>query len=1023
MSVLFSLFGLLGAAAGLFMITAARAAADEDDEFAPPPDEDEGGDDAHGDTGDDGGAVDDGSSHDTGDGGDPNFDDGNGHDDGHDDGHDGGHDGSHGGDTGGDTGGGTDDTGDGQFDDGHDDGHDGGHDDGHGGGFDDGHDGGHDGGDHGGDDGGMGHGGDDGGMDHGGHSEHFVQPPADGASQAEIDAYVQAVRALEDSHAHGDDESMAAEHMAALGLVPRDDATHIAIGSGDWNDPSNWYNGEIPGDDAKVLIPEGIHLTYGEVSDARLFTVRVDGELEFAHDANSQMILDTMVVSPTGTLTIGTAETPVDPDVDVDIIFANNGPIDTDWDPMLLSRGLIAHGKSEIHGAEKDSHEKVVEDPMAGDTSVRFAEVPEGWQVGDTIVIAGTHYGGKWVDHHTGETTAHPPQDEVRTISEIGEDGTIFFDEPLIYDHDTPREDLHTSVANYTRNVSFETENAEFAEVFERAHIMFMHSDDVDVRYAEFHELGRTDKSEDSFDVDFFDRIEFDSNLQGRYALHLHRAGTDDIQDPAMLVGNAVFGSPGWGFVHHDSNAVLDNNASYDTFGAGFVAETGNEIGAWTDNIAIWAEGTEWAIPKNTTELGAEVFDTARGGDGFWFQGRLVDSTDNIAASVNTGFVYFHRDGDGRMIAIDSDTFEHGEAMYFDEVVAADHAAILDFTGNEAFAAREGLHIVKANPNQYHDVHSTLDDFLAWNVKNGAHLEYTQHYILTNFDVIAETSGEYWTPDAGISIGNNTADLTIADPTITGFTVGIDLNKHFVSPDYSEDLHDYRIINPTFVDVGQEYVDYDPSLDTIIQDWNALPNLAPDIDLTGTLYFADTEDGRTVYIEGTKSDSLGETPFPAGIDTLSIQRDQVVSLLEEKGYWTTTDGDSYVLMDLYFTDRATGEVYYETHPLFIDDAVPLGHETAGGGRYAGAVSNGTQDFHTMDGVLYAGSTPLDVASPVTLIEVTPMTSQSQSMDSMDMHSEATEPDLWETLTAGSEEHSEDMHMHHDPDEEMASVFI
>ena len=105
--------------------------------------------------------------------------------------------------------------------------------------------------------------------------------------------------------------------------------------------------------------------------------------------------------------------------------------------------------------------------------------------------------------------------------------------------------------------------------------------------------LVRTDKSERAFDHSDLPNISADSNLKGRYSFHLHRSGTEDVDDPAMVVGNAVFSSPGWGFVHHDSNAILHNNASFDTFGAGFVAESGNEIGAWTDNLAIGAQGVK----------------------------------------------------------------------------------------------------------------------------------------------------------------------------------------------------------------------------------------------------------------------------------------------------------------------------------------------------------------------------------------------------------------------------------------------
>ena len=107
-------------------------------------------------------------------------------------------------------------------------------------------------------------------------------------------------------------------------------------------------------------------------------------------------------------------------------------------------------------------------------------------------------------------------------ISHI-EGDRVFFEEPLVHDHGTPRDDLKTSVANYTRNVSFETENAEDAEVYERGHVAFLHNDDVDVRYAEFHELGRTDKSEPAQDATLFEDIAFDDNVKGRYALHIHR--------------------------------------------------------------------------------------------------------------------------------------------------------------------------------------------------------------------------------------------------------------------------------------------------------------------------------------------------------------------------------------------------------------------------------------------------------------------------------------------------------------------
>jgi len=331
-----------------------------------------------------------------------------------------------------------------------------------------------------------------------GHGDHsgggvtmgFPMAPGAGASQEEISAFIDAVNATDETHVHDHGSPLAGEHMAALDLAPRDEASHVAIGDGDWDDPDIWSNGEVPGDGAKVLIPQGVTVNYGTVSDASLFTVRIDGKLEFETDVDSAMTFDTMLVAPNGHIEIGTTDNPVDANVTIDLIVADNGAIDTDWDPMLLSRGIISHGRADIHGAEKDSHLKVDEDPMAGDTSVSFGAAPLGWQVGDTIVVAGTNYEGHKWSHDLGEVVPHPSEDEVRVITSI-EGDTVFFDDPLAFDHGTPRADLKTSVANYTRNVSVESESGDASDGFARGHVMFMHSDEVDVRYAEFHELGR----------------------------------------------------------------------------------------------------------------------------------------------------------------------------------------------------------------------------------------------------------------------------------------------------------------------------------------------------------------------------------------------------------------------------------------------------------------------------------------------------------------------------------------------------
>ena len=793
------------------------------------------------------------------------------------------------------------------------------------------------------DDHGMDHdtGGSAGQTPHGSHEEHeeapAIAPPGVGASQAEIRNFLQDLAAMPEAHAHADNASLIGEHTAVLDLVERGEATHVAISNGDWTDPSIWAGGEVPGDDAKVLIPDGVTVDYGDVSDARLFTVRVDGTLDFATNTDSQMIFDTFIVAPTGHLIIGTENNPVDPDVNVDLIVANNGRIDTNWDPQLLSRGLVSHGETSIYGAEKDSHDKVSTDPQKGDTSVKFNGVPDGWQVGDTIVIAGTTYEG-WSGNGQNYT---PPEDEVRVISQIDNNGRVHFEDALVHDHSSPRADLKTSVANYTRNVSVETENADSAEIYERGHVMLAHSDDIEVHHAEFSGLGRTDKSIEAKNVSDFNNVKYDTNVQGRYSLHIHRAGVDNLEDPAILEGNAIFGSPGWGVVHHDSNAILTNNATYDTFGAGFVAETGNETGQWVDNIAINAKGVSWGIPKNTSEI-KDTFDTARGGEGFWFQGRLVEATDNVAASVNVGFAYFHRDKADGTLDFDAELFDFPQALAYDDVVRADDVSIRVFDGNETFASNEGLHVVKANTAQGHDVWSHLTDFTAWNVQTGAHLQYTSHYILEDFDLVG-AEGAKW----GIRFGNNLSEITVVEPSIDGFNIGIDLNKDFRAPGVGPDRHDYVIVDPTFRDVNNNYDNFDARLDTITTS-RQLDDVTPELSLDRLEY--SNSNGRTVYITGEKTDSLGTTDFPGGLDEFKINRAGVENILEQEGYWTTSNGETYVLLDIFTTDRTSGELFYETHPVYIED-LPLRNFE----------NNGQQNITTRNGVTRAGNEVLDRA--------------------------------------------------------------
>ncbi|WP_198648287.1 G8 domain-containing protein, partial [Cyanothece sp. BG0011] len=232
-------------------------------------------------------------------------------------------------------------------------------------------------------------------------------------------------------------------HASFLDIVPHSNATHIAINNGDWFDPNTWQDGIIPNDNADVVIAQGVQVFYDQKSEARIHTIRVDGTLAFSENTNTQLIVDYIAVSNTGTLEMGTELNPIK--AQANIIFApvdpNNPEIDTNWDPHQLSRGLVAGdgAKVSIFGEEKTAYVTLADNHLAGSTELTFSEpVPTNWEVGDQIVLTGTQW-----DKNGSHADNSVTQDEVLTIESIN-GNTITFSHndvngnALRFDHTTP---------------------------------------------------------------------------------------------------------------------------------------------------------------------------------------------------------------------------------------------------------------------------------------------------------------------------------------------------------------------------------------------------------------------------------------------------------------------------------------------------------------------------------------------------------------------------------------------------------
>ena len=452
------------------------------------------------------------------------------------------------------------------------------------------------------------------------------------------------------------------EYAYANSRVPVSSATHFTLNSGSWNDPSIWSNGQVPTTGADVVIHQGHTVDYSGLSEERIRTIRVDGLLNFEHNASSKLVVDYLFVSRSGKLLAGTQDSPVDSNHTIEIVFApvdaSNPEIDTSWDPMQISRGLIVAGEISVYGAEKTGYSILDGDHLAGSDRLAFASVPEDWQVGDSLVVAGT-----WYDPNGNNADNSAFHDEVVRITSIDRNsGHVFFEHQdipghiwLRFDHTTPdRLDangnpLQIHVANMTRNVRFESEGWESGQVpiEHRGHTMFQHNRTIDIQNAGFYGLGRTDKTEEVNDpvvVNGTLQPGTGTNRRGRYAIHFHRNGADQLDDLStpVIQGSAVWGSPGWGIVVHDSRAKIEDNVSFDVVGAHYVTEDGNEIAEFKNNLAIKAVGGRPAAMHE----GEVNHDRAFDGHGFWFESGFsarAAEGNIVASAASAGFFVWGR--------------------------------------------------------------------------------------------------------------------------------------------------------------------------------------------------------------------------------------------------------------------------------------------------------------------------------------------------------------------------------------------
>src|SRR5262245_61571798 len=453
---------------------------------------------------------------------------------------------------------------------------------------------------------------------------------------------------------------------------------------GAWSSPGTWSSGRVPGANDRVAIGDGHSVVYGAQSDVVVDCVEVKGTLSFRTDVNTRLKVTTIMVLEGGTLEVGTAERPVARDVAAEIVIADR-PFDAERDPAQIGHGIVALGRVTMHGSIKTpTFVRTAKEPLAGNTTLVLAQAVTAWSVGDQLVLPDTR---QLRDKDTGWDSR--PQDERVRVKAI-EGSTVSLESPLAYDHKGARNgegslELLPHVGNLSRNVVVRSENPAGT----RGHTIFVARAEVDIRYVEFREHGRTR-------LGILTHTEFDTqgrvarmgtNQIGRYAVHFHHdfgpTRTPSSGYQFTLVGNAVDGSTKWGITIHRSHyGLIQDNVVYNSRGAGIVTEDGSEsFNVFDHNFSLKTAGSRDAAGGN----GYSSTLPNPGGDGsaFWFRGPNNYIRNNVAAMAEeSGFGL-------PVTALDTvriPRFKGADTSVAGESVALDttHAPVLEFANNEA---------------------------------------------------------------------------------------------------------------------------------------------------------------------------------------------------------------------------------------------------------------------------------------------------------------------------------------------------
>ena len=376
--------------------------------------------------------------------------------------------------------------------------------------------------------------------------------------------------------------------------------------------------------------------------------IEVAGTLRVSRTQDTAVVFTHLVILPGGTLDVGTIADPIACGRKVTLTI-RNVPIDLTKDPFSWGNGLINFGKQTRIGCDKTPWVEASGSIAKGSTLVTVVGLMKNWAVGDEVLIPDTDK--PVITGDGSKLNAVPSRRELPVFIESISGQTIKLSKALDFEHLNITDPngivvLRPRIANLTRNIKIQSENAATPLVGVRGHTVDIGMDATwDIRYNELVQLGRTTNT--PLDDFIPTSGHLATNQRGKYAEHHHHVGSCPT---CVDDGNVYRGHPlttKWADVlHKTSDTLVRNNVGVDFPGAIFATEDGDEVrNTFDHNFGAYSMGIPGDPLGNPDDVHIKNNCPGCSGAGFWLHGVRNTFIGNEAWNNFRGIDFFNQQG------------------------------------------------------------------------------------------------------------------------------------------------------------------------------------------------------------------------------------------------------------------------------------------------------------------------------------------------------------------------------------------